>query len=112
LHLSALLYSSMTAPPPPPPLFPYTPLFRPPTSWTTSPPRGWGGSSRAPTTSARRGAPITASGSPPTLTRARISPGWRRGRSSLRSEEHTSELQSLTNLVCRPLLGKKKHTDE
>src|SRR5258706_7853399 len=26
----------------------------------------------------------------------------------LRSEEHTSELQSLTNLVCRLLLGKKK----
>src|SRR5262249_57352458 len=29
-------------------------------------------------------------------------------RSSLRSEEHTSELQSLTNLVCRLLLEKKK----
>src|SRR5438046_6324215 len=26
-----------------------------------------------------------------------------------RSEEHTSELQSLTNLVCRLLLEKKKH---
>src|SRR5258706_3986227 len=26
----------------------------------------------------------------------------------LRSEEHTSELQSLTNLVCRLLLGKNK----
>src|SRR5258706_7194400 len=26
----------------------------------------------------------------------------------LRSEEHTSELQSLTNLVCRLLLAKKK----
>src|SRR5438046_4883365 len=25
----------------------------------------------------------------------------------MRSEEHTSELQSLTNLVCRPLLEKK-----
>src|SRR5258706_2388179 len=25
-----------------------------------------------------------------------------------RSEEHTSELQSLTNIVCRLLLGKKK----
>src|SRR5258706_3922435 len=30
---------------------------------------------------------------------------WRR-----RSEEHTSELQSLTNLVCRLLLEKKKQT--
>src|SRR5438046_4327435 len=28
----------------------------------------------------------------------------------LRSEEHTSELQSLTNLVCRLLLEKKKLT--
>src|SRR5258706_7748240 len=27
-----------------------------------------------------------------------------------RSEEHTSELQSLTNLVCRLLLQKKKNT--
>src|SRR5438093_8315795 len=27
---------------------------------------------------------------------------------SIRSEEHTSELQSLTNLVCRLLLEKKK----
>src|SRR5438046_3842891 len=29
---------------------------------------------------------------------------------ALRSEEHTSELQSLTNLVCRRLLEKKKKT--
>src|SRR2546430_13579697 len=28
---------------------------------------------------------------------------------SLRSEEHTSELQSQSNLVCRLLLEKKKH---
>src|SRR5256885_7690523 len=44
--------------------------------------------------------------------------GWRRGTcrppvrgrhaSSLRSEEHTSELQSPCNLVCRLLLEKKK----
>src|SRR5262249_61867220 len=33
-------------------------------------------------------------------------------RSSVRrSEEHTSELQSLTNLVCRLLLEKKKNTE-
>src|SRR5438093_7490850 len=30
--------------------------------------------------------------------------------SKLRSEEHTSELQSLTNIVCRLLLEKKKNT--
>src|SRR5258706_6350088 len=29
---------------------------------------------------------------------------------SVRSEEHTSELQSLTNLVCRLLLEQKKNT--
>src|SRR5438093_13258061 len=29
----------------------------------------------------------------------------------VRSEEHTSELQSLTNLVCRLLLEKKKKTN-
>src|SRR5438093_2073010 len=40
---------------------------------------------------------IEASGAPPFV-------------GSLRSEEHTSELQSLTNLVCRLLLEKKKRT--
>src|SRR5256885_6737243 len=30
----------------------------------------------------------------------------------MRSEEHTSELQSPCNLVCRLLLEKKKHTTE
>ena len=29
----------------------------------------------------------------------------------IRSEEHTSELQSLVNLVCRLLLEKKKNTE-
>src|SRR5260370_2798478 len=31
---------------------------------------------------------------------------------ALRSEEHTSELQSHLNLVCRLLLEKKKYTDQ
>src|SRR5258706_6787936 len=35
--------------------------------------------------------------------------GWRGGlKKRWRSEEHTSELQSLTNIVCRLLLEKKK----
>src|SRR5438046_3616152 len=34
--------------------------------------------------------------------------GTSTARGKLRSEEHTSELQSLTNLVCRLLLEKKK----
>src|SRR5438093_3530972 len=33
-------------------------------------------------------------------------------RTAVRSEEHTSELQSLTNLVCRLLLEKKKKTTQ
>src|SRR5438046_689132 len=33
---------------------------------------------------------------------------WLRIQMNYRSEEHTSELQSLTNLVCRLLLEKKK----
>src|ERR1019366_6532011 len=38
-----------------------------------------------------------------------LSDWWReRDRNTSRSEEHTSELQSLTNLVCRLLLEKKK----
>src|SRR5438046_10026472 len=36
---------------------------------------------------------------------------WQRPRRTWRSEEHTSELQSLTNLVCRLLLEKKKNRE-
>src|SRR2546426_5738417 len=38
---------------------------------------------------------------------------WQRGadRGASRSEEHTSELQSPCNLVCRLLLEKKKNTE-
>src|SRR5256885_11857368 len=36
----------------------------------------------------------------------------KRGRPGSRSEEHTSELQSPCNLVCRLLLEKKKHTPQ
>src|SRR5262245_63047750 len=45
--------------------------------------------------------------SPPT---SRSGGSWSRemGRTSARSEEHTSELQSLRHLVCRLLLEKKK----
>src|ERR1039458_3350001 len=44
----------------------------------------------------------------------RLAPGSaRRGELRLRSEEHTSELQSLRHLVCRLLLEKKKtHTNQ
>src|SRR2546430_8649763 len=36
------------------------------------------------------------------------SAAWKRAGASSRSEEHTSELQSQSNLVCRLLLEKKK----
>src|SRR2546427_2974115 len=74
-------------------LFPYTTLFRsPPSSYSTA----WG--------SARRRTP------PPTATRGVTrSATWRaRSGDCGRSEEHTSELQSQSNLVCRLLLEKKK----
>src|SRR2546430_4487340 len=35
---------------------------------------------------------------------------WRNSPTNRRSEEHTSELQSQSNLVCRLLLEKKKQT--
>src|SRR2546430_13682594 len=47
----------------------------------------------------------------PSTSRKRPKPRWRtlpRPSSRWRSEEHTSELQSQSNLVCRLLLEKKK----
>src|SRR5262249_60520522 len=40
----------------------------------------------------------------------RVGPESPGAQADIRSEEHTSELQSLTNLVCRLLLEKKKKT--
>src|SRR5476649_3063002 len=39
-------------------------------------------------------------------------PAWRRECRGKRSEEHTSELQSHSDLVCRLLLEKKKKNDQ
>src|SRR5438132_7834594 len=61
-------------------LFPYTTLFRSRTTGTNSP------------------------SSPPTRVCASATGWWSRSR----SEEHTSELQSHSDLVCRLLLEKKK----
>src|SRR5438045_8315524 len=58
------------------------------------------------TTASPTDSPASVSGSSGTpLPSRHRSPG---GRSSSRSEEHTSELQSLRHLVCRLLLEKKK----
>src|SRR2546425_9043618 len=40
-----------------------------------------------------------------------VADSWKAKAGGLRSEEHTSELQSLAYLVCRLLLEKKKKTD-
>src|SRR5215472_19358818 len=54
--------------------------------------------------------PILAGARTPALCHSR---GWAaRGSPQLRSEEHTSELQSLRHLVCRLLLEKKTNQKE
>src|SRR5262249_59590196 len=86
------------APPPPPPGSPHPAQPPPPPGATYAPPPpGAGGRSSqgyAPPGSATYGAP------PP--QRVPTGSGWTQN--PPRSEEHTSELQSLTNLVCRLLL--------
>src|SRR2546425_9477514 len=75
-------------------LFPYTTLFRS-SDTRVSPARSFGtGVARA-----------TAS----SVDRPHNTPG---SRPSSRSEEHTSELQSLAYLVCRLLLEKKKSSNQ
>src|SRR5438046_7932892 len=75
-------------------LFPYTTLFRS---------RGAPAARRRPSLRVAPGSAGRA-GHDVARTRRASSAGSARGR----SEEHTSELQSLTNLVCRLLLEKKK----
>src|SRR5262249_62270689 len=92
LHFASLFFFLMIRPPPRSTLFPYTTLFR--------------------SVEERRGVVGVAEneGSGEVYGR-RPRPGDRvAGGAHIlhRSEEHTSELQSLTNLVCRLLLEKKK----
>src|SRR5687767_15631839 len=84
-------------------LFPYTTLFR---SWRDSP-------SRMTTAGrSRQAAPPSAVPIPPQACALRLDRRAHATRPaapvSSRSEEHTSELQSLAYLVCRLLLEKKK----
>src|SRR5260221_6964317 len=71
-------------------LFPYTTLFR---SWTRA--------------SSHRDLPARLNGNRGADPGRRPSAGG-----DSRSEEHTSELQSHSDLVCRLLLEKKKHSPE
>src|SRR3712207_9311457 len=86
--------------PPRPTLFPYTTLFR---SGSVAGHHRAGHAAAA--RSAGPGLPRLAGGRPvrPAASRHR-----RPGLGALRSEEHTSELQSRQYLVCRLLLEKKK----
>src|SRR5204863_8571239 len=99
LHLSPLSFCFILPPPPISPLFPYTTLFRSPLY-------------SAPCATQRLSKSFSASDN----LRLDFSGGiwsssaasWRR--TTTRSEEHTSELQSRRDLVCRLLLEKKKKT--
>src|SRR5205823_13029074 len=106
VHLAAYCLFLTLRPPTRSTLFPYTTLFRSSSCCTATPraaPHGTPGcrSSRASTASCAR---TCAASAVPLRCRA-ISRG--RSTSSERSEEHTSELQSLAYLVCRLLLEKK-----
>src|SRR5438093_9229070 len=83
-------------------LFPYTTLFRSHESCLKMCPRR---ERRAPTRSTRWHVEERRAGPARRGARDAVSALGQRG---ARSEEHTSELQSLTNLVCRLLLEKKK----
>src|SRR3712207_7823001 len=84
--------------PPRSPLFPYTPLFR---SRAADPPLLLDHRRRA------RGVRAARGGGPP-VPRLRAVEHRRDRARGVRSEEHTSELQSRQYLVCRLLLEKKK----
>src|SRR2546430_12549894 len=78
-------------------LFPYTTLFRS-ACWAAG---VWN--------TGRRSSPIRSILADVRTTRG--SPSFRPRCTDVRSEEHTSELQSQSNLVCRLLLEKKKNID-
>src|SRR2546423_4311891 len=86
----------MIRPPPRSPLFPSPPLFRPPAAPASAP--------AAKKATAQQAPPANSAGMVwvNTDSGVRVDP---------RSEEHTSELQSLAYLVCRLLLEKKKKYD-
>src|SRR5256885_12053365 len=90
---ACVFFFLMIRPPPRSPLFPYTPLSR-----SLQQPRR-----RFSLRTAAARAPAVSCASLQSVAVARI-----RLRNAVRSEEHTSELQSPCNLVCRLLLEKKK----
>src|SRR5258706_14339139 len=94
-RFALLLFFLMIRRPPRSTLFPYTTLFR--SFWLLSDDEYRTGPYVAKA--------LTREGVAVALLRYRLAPAS--NGSEARSEEHTSELQSLTNLVCRLLLEKK-----
>src|SRR5205085_12539653 len=88
----------LTPQPPSSTLFPYTTLFRS----EISP------SNRMPSKAAASASLFPPPASQSRISRRRAMSRARPAQKSSRSEEHTSELQSQSNLVCRLLLEKKK----
>src|SRR2546426_8874631 len=92
--VTSFFFFLMIRRPPRSTLFPYTTLFRSPTRAASC----QSSRDRSPGAHSRYSSRAAAS------TSTRTWPTFRR------SEEHTSELQSPCNLVCRLLLEKKKHS--
>src|SRR2546427_7510387 len=88
-------------------LFPYTTLFR--SNGERAPERIAGAQAPPCTRSSRAGRRGRAPSRSPSARRRRSRDSAVRPRPGARSEEHTSELQSQSNLVCRLLLEKKKN---
>src|SRR5205814_9137353 len=100
----SLIFLSLPRPPPRSTLFPYTTLFRSPRGGEKIPGRA--------IASIRLDGAADAAGIPASEV-VSVEPldlgiGLEHGHDG-RSEEHTSELQSLRHLVCRLLLEKKNH---
>src|SRR5205085_12267012 len=96
-------------PPPRSTLFPYTTLFRSPIFWQVICFLNFTSSDMYIYTVYLQAWPITGGLWGPTPQPPDLGPPWTLCSLVPRSEEHTSELQSQSNLVCRLLLEKKKH---
>src|SRR5436853_5304861 len=97
----------MIRPPPRSTLFPYTTLFR-----SQSIPNQSGGHMNCGSGEQRtRHAPKSAASFVPVFRFVGSTSACLFGGAVYRSEEHTSELQSLRHLVCRLLLEKKKNAE-
>src|SRR5699024_11467065 len=102
------LFFFLIPPPPGSTLFPYTTLFR---SWISSHgPKGRSRQAEAALSSRMEPLPSFSSRAARVMTSAWAKTPY--SRVTVRSEEHTSELQSRFDLVCRLLLEKKKSETE